>query len=56
VPPALANLPPLRKFFILGVLPQMTLWIGFTAVVGSILGTVVTAIVRRKKQAAPAAV
>lgn len=56
VPPALANLPPLRKFFFLGVLPQMTLWIGFTAVVGSILGTVVTAIARRKKQAGPAAV
>ena len=33
----------------------MTLWIGWTAVVGSIFGTVVTAIVRRKKQAAPAA-
>jgi hypothetical protein len=56
VPPALASLPVLRKFFFLGVLPQMTLWIGFTAVVGSIFGSVVTAIARRKKQAAPAAV
>jgi hypothetical protein len=55
VPPALANLAPLRKFFFLGVLPQLTLWIGFTAVVGSILGTVVAAIARRKKLAAPAA-
>ena len=55
VPPALAQLPPLRKFFFLGVVPQMTLWIGFTVVVGSIFGTIVTAIARRKKQAAPAA-
>ncbi|MGA3323701.1 MAG: hypothetical protein ABSF45_04460 [Terriglobia bacterium] len=55
VPPALASMPPLRKFFFLGVLPQMMLWIGFTAVVGSIVGTVVTAIACRKKQAAPTA-
>jgi hypothetical protein len=56
VPPSLASLPPLRKFFFAGVLPQLTLWIGFTAVVGSIFGTVVTAVVRRKKHAVPAAV
>ena len=55
VPPALVHLPPLQKFFYAGVLPQMTLWIGWTAVVGSIFGTVVTAIVRRKRHAAPAA-
>ena len=56
VPPALVHSPPLQKFFFAGVLPQMTLWIGWTAVVGSIFGTVVTAIVRRKKKPAPAAV
>jgi hypothetical protein len=56
VPPSLASLPPLRKFFFAGVLPQLRLWIGFTAVVGSIFGTVVTAVVRRKKHAVPAAV
>ena len=56
VPPALASLPALRKFFFLGVVPQMTVWIGFTAVVGSILGTIVAAIAGRKKQPAPAAV
>ncbi len=55
VPPALVHSPPAQKFFFAGVLPQMTLWIGWTAVVGSIFGTVVTAIVRRKRQAAPAA-
>jgi len=56
VPPALVHAPPLRRFFFAGVLPQMTLWIGWTAVLGSIFGTVVTAIVRRKKPDAPAAV
>jgi hypothetical protein len=55
VPPALVHSPPLQKFFFAGVLPQMTLWIGWTAVLGSILGTVVTAVARRKKPATPAA-
>jgi len=56
VPPSLIHAPPLQKFFFAGVLPQMMLWIGFTAAVGSILGTIVTAVVHRKKQVAPAAV
>jgi hypothetical protein len=56
VPPSLVHAPPLQKFFFAGVLPQMMLWIGFTAAVGSILGTIVTAVVHRKKQVAPAAV
>jgi hypothetical protein len=55
MPPALVHMPPIQKFFFAGVLPQLTLWIGWTAVLGSILGTIVTAVVRRKKRAAPAA-
>ena len=55
MPPALVHMPPIRRFFFAGVLPQLTLWIGWTAVLGSILGTIVTAVVRRKKHAAPAA-
>ena len=55
VPPALAQSPVLRKFFFAGVLPQMTLWIGWTVVVGSIVGTIVAAVAGRKKQAAPTA-
>ncbi|MGO8792480.1 MAG: hypothetical protein ACLQVL_34545 [Terriglobia bacterium] len=55
VPPSLVHMPPLQKFFFAGVLPQMTLWIGWTAVLGSILGTIVAAVARRKKHAAPAA-
>jgi hypothetical protein len=52
------NFPPhsfAAKFLYIGVLPQLTLWIGFTVVMGSILGVIVAAIARRGKQAAPAA-
>jgi hypothetical protein len=52
VPPSLAQAPVLRKFFFAGVLPQMTLWIGWTVVVGSIFGTIVAAVAGPKKQAA----
>jgi len=44
-----------RKFLYMAVVPQMTGWIGWTVVVGSIIGVIVFAIVRRGKQAAPAA-
>ena len=56
VPPALAHASLGMKFLYAAILPQMTMWIGWTAVLGSIVGTLVTAIVRRGKQAAPAAV
>jgi len=52
------NFPPQTlgaKFLHLAVFPQMTLWIGWTVVLGSILGIIVAAIARRGKQAAPAA-
>jgi hypothetical protein len=55
VPPALAHMPPIQKFFYAGVLPQMTLWIGWTVVVGSILGTLAIAVWGRKKPDQPAA-
>jgi hypothetical protein len=45
-----------RKFVDEAILPQMTSWIGWTVVVGSILGVIVVAIARRGKQAASAAV
>jgi hypothetical protein len=45
-----------RKFFYMAILPQMTLWIGWTVIVGSIIGVIVAAIAHRGKQAAPAAV
>jgi hypothetical protein len=52
------NFPPqsfAAKFLHLAVFPQMTLWIGWTVVVGAILGIIVVAVAGRGKQAAPAA-
>jgi hypothetical protein len=52
------NFPPhsfAAKFLYLAILPQMTWWIGWTVVLGAILGVIVAAIARRGKQAAPAA-
>jgi len=43
-----------RKFVYEAIVPQMTLWIGWTVVLGAILGAVVAAVARRGKQAAPA--
>ena len=55
LPPTLAQAAFARKFVYAAILPQMTAWIGWTVVVGSILGVIVVAIARRGKQAAPAA-
>ena len=52
------NFPPqsfAAKFLHLAVFPQMTFWIGWTVVLGAILGGIVAAIARRGKQGAPAA-
>ena len=44
------------RFFYAALVPQMTLWIGFTVVVGSIFGAIAAAIAGRGKRAiAPAA-
>ena len=51
VPPP--NFPPMGvwgKFLTIAVLPQMTLWIGFTVIVGSLVGITVAAIARRTPQ------
>ncbi len=47
--PAMA---PLAKWFYIGFLPQMTIWIAFTVVVGSLFGIVAGAIARRGRAAA----
>jgi len=44
-----------RKFLYEAIVPQMTAWIGWTVVLGSILGVIAAAFVRKGKQAAPAA-
>ena len=45
-----------RRFFYMAILPQMTAWIAWTVVLGSIIGVIAVAVARRGKQAAPAAV
>ncbi len=54
VAPMFANAPFATKFVYEAVLPQMTMWIGYTVVLGSVLGIIVAAAVRRKSGAAPA--
>jgi len=44
-----------QKFIDIAVLPQMSLWIGWTAVIGGLFGTIVTAVFHPGKHAAPAA-
>jgi hypothetical protein len=56
VAPMFAHASFARKFLYEAVVPQMTLWIGWTVVLGSILGVIFAAIFRRGKQATPAAV
>jgi hypothetical protein len=49
VPPTYAGpTSPVSKWFAIGVLPQIFLWIGFTVAVGMLVGASVNAIVRRK--------
>jgi hypothetical protein len=55
VGPSLAHLPVAKKYLYGAILPQMTMWIGWTVVVGSIFGTLVAAVVCRGKREAPAA-
>jgi len=53
--PTFANASFARKFAYEAILPQMTLWIGWTVVLGAVLGVIIAALARRGKQAAPAA-
>ena len=55
IPPNFHSLGFGAKFFYFALVPQMTLWIGFTVVVGSIFGAIAAAIAGRGKSAvAPA--
>ncbi|HLY60541.1 MAG TPA: hypothetical protein VKV95_07210 [Terriglobia bacterium] len=51
IDPSLANAPFWRQFLGLAVLPQMFFWVGYTVVVGTLLGSIVAAVVRRGKTA-----
>jgi hypothetical protein len=56
VAPGFAALPFAQKYLYMAVMPQLTLWIGWTIIVGAVFGSIVAAIANRGKQAAPAAV
>jgi len=54
IAPVFANVGFAKQYLYEAFLPQMTMWIGWTAVVGSVLGTVVAAVVRPRNQPTPA--
>ena len=54
VAPMLAHLPLGRKYLYAAIVPQLTLWIAWTVILGAIFGTTVAAIARRGKPPAPA--
>jgi len=55
VDPSLAQASLLKKWLLEALVPQVTLWIGWTVCLGAILGTIVVAVARRGKQPAAAA-
>lgn len=54
VEPAFAHASFGTKFFDFAIMPQMTLWIGWTVIVGSLLGIILVAIARPGRRTAPA--
>jgi hypothetical protein len=53
-PPGLPPMGLITKWFLIGVVPQLTFWIAFTVVVGAIFGSVAALIGGRARSAAPA--
>jgi hypothetical protein len=49
--PRIAEWPVLQKWFFIGVIPQLTLWIAFTVIVGLLFGGVAVALMRRPQPA-----
>lgn len=54
VGPEFAHMALQAKFLYLAIMPQLTLWIGFTSIVGGIFGGIVNAVANRGKQVSPA--
>jgi hypothetical protein len=50
-PPNLPPMGPLTKWIVIGLVPQLTLWMGFTSSVGALFGTVTAAVVGRRAAA-----
>jgi hypothetical protein len=51
-PPGVPEMSGLWKWLVIGVLPQMTVWLWFTVVIGGLFGVVAGAIARRGRTAA----
>jgi len=51
-PPNLPEMSPLAKWFTIGLVPQLTIWIAYTVVVGALFGIAAAAVARRKPAAA----
>ena len=47
-PPALVTMGPLGQWFFIGFIPQMTIWIAFTVLVGTLVGAIVVALGKPK--------
>jgi len=48
-PPDLVAMGPLGRWFFIGFIPQMTIWIGFTVLVGTLLGAIVVGLGKPKR-------
>jgi hypothetical protein len=53
-PPNFAQLSPIAKWFLTGVLPQLTIWIWFTLAVGALFGGIAVAVTGRARRTATA--
>jgi hypothetical protein len=51
-PPDFPAMGPIAKWFLIGVLPQLTIWIWYTIAVGAVCGTIAAAVAGRKASAA----
>ena len=50
-PPNFPPYAPLTKWVLIGVVPQLTIWIWFTMAVGGLVGTITGAIAGRRRTA-----
>jgi hypothetical protein len=51
-PPGLPAMAPLSRWLVIGVLPQMTVWLWFTVVIGALFGIGAAALARRRRASA----
>jgi hypothetical protein len=49
VPPGMPEMDPIQKWLLVGLLPQMTIWLWFTVALGGLFGTIAAAIASRRR-------